>query len=62
VYRNRKTRPPVWLPIRSTCSGVAARASRIAPGPLPGGRTTTQRLASAGSSVFSTSSKPRTPT
>ena len=27
MCRNKKTRPPVWLPTRDSCSGVAARAS-----------------------------------
>jgi hypothetical protein len=44
--RNRKTRPPAWLPMKAACSGVEARARRIvvAPPPAPGGGTSTHLL------------------
>jgi len=49
VARNRKTRPPVWLPIAASCSGVdaLARSSEQPPAP-PGGDTTTHLLSCSG--------------
>ena len=52
----------IWLPMRSICSGLAARASRRPDSVEPAGATTTQRLSCSGTDFSSTNVKPSIPT